>query len=502
MTLRRAANPRAYLFLFLGIALILFLIHAPHLTLPYFWDELGQFVPAALDIYHDAAWVPHSTVPNAHAPGVMAYLAGVWKIFGYSIPATRSAMLLLASLGILFSFLLAILLCRSLTGATAFAPLLLLLVDPLFYMQSMLAQLDMPAMLFTVLALLLFLENQHKSAALACIALVLAKETGALVPLVLGATLLLERDRAKYAVYYAAPFVVLAGWFFVLWRSTGHVFGDAGFTHYNLGYALHPVRATLCLVRRIYYLCIADFRWLGSIAIFLAWRKSTIYHNRAWKTVWLFIAGHVFMVSVLGGAELERYLLPVIPLVYIAMGAAWTTFRPLWRNVSIAAVAAGLVIGLFFNPPFPFPFENNLAMVDFVQLHRSAAQFLERAYPDKTIYTAWPLTAALRNPAFGYVDRKLTASETSDLRVSTLRAINPAGVDVLVLYSRTWEPSWGVLQAPFVERFLGHFYEYERQMNSAEVEEHFGLVPAERWTQRGQWVEVYAKLTTGGNPGK
>ena len=35
---------------------------------------------------------------------------------------------------------------------------LFLLCDPLFYTQGMMAQLDMPAMLFTVLALLLFFE--------------------------------------------------------------------------------------------------------------------------------------------------------------------------------------------------------------------------------------------------------------------------------------------------------------------------------------------------------
>ena len=109
-----------------------FLTHALFFGLPYFWDELGQFVPAALDIYHDGAWVPHSTVPNAHPPGVMAYLAAVWKIFGYSIAATRGAMLVLAGLTVLVTFLLAIELCRGLTGAPAFVPVLLLLADPLF----------------------------------------------------------------------------------------------------------------------------------------------------------------------------------------------------------------------------------------------------------------------------------------------------------------------------------------------------------------------------------
>ena len=92
------ARSGAYLFFFLSFAVIVVLTHAAHLGLPYFWDELGRFVPAALDIYRDGAWVPHSTVPNAHPPGVMAYLASVWHVAGYSIPVTRSAMLALASL--------------------------------------------------------------------------------------------------------------------------------------------------------------------------------------------------------------------------------------------------------------------------------------------------------------------------------------------------------------------------------------------------------------------
>jgi hypothetical protein len=91
------------------------------------------------------------------------------------------------------------------------------------------------------------------------------------------------------------------------------------------------------------------------------------------------------------------------------------------------------------------------------------------------------------------VEHKLSTAETSDLRYSTLNAIDPKGVDVLVLYSRTWEPKWGVLQRPEVEHFLQHFYDYERQMDADEVRVHFGLLPVKRWTQRGQFIEVYAR---------
>ena len=479
----------ATLFAFSLLALALVLTHAPFVKLPYFWDEMGQFVPAALDIYHDGAWVPHSTVPNAHPPGVMAYLAATWRIFGYSIPATRLAMLLLASLAVVATWLLS----QRLSPAWYFVPVVLLLCDPLFYMQSMMAQLDMPATVFTLLALLLFFQNRHAWAALACVALVLTKETGVLLPLILGGALWLDRPSRRSAAWYALPLPALAVWFFILWRATGQLFGDAGFTHYNIAYALNPVRAAVSLVRRFYYLFLADFRWVGSFAILLAWRRSRIFHARPWKIVWAFIAAHTFLVSVLGGAELERYLLPVIPLLYIAMAAAWSSMPVFAGRLAFAAVSAGLLLGLFVNPPFPFPYENNLAMVDFVDLQRDAARFLERAYPNQAIYTAWPLTQALRDPEFGYVDRKMAVTETSDLRDSTLEAIDPRAVDILVLYSRTWEPDWGVLQWPLVRDFLARYYEYRPQMTAEQVRQRFGLVPIRRWDRGGQWLEVYAR---------
>src|ERR1700727_3180719 len=80
-----------------AFALVVFLAHLPYFGLPYFCDELGQLVPAALDILHDGAWIPHSTVPNAHPPAVMAHRALVWSWGGYSLHPTRLAMPALAA---------------------------------------------------------------------------------------------------------------------------------------------------------------------------------------------------------------------------------------------------------------------------------------------------------------------------------------------------------------------------------------------------------------------
>src|SRR5579859_3718954 len=110
---RLRVRPQSYFLAFGLIAVFLLLAHGPILRLPFYWDESGQFIPASLDLFRAGKWVPVSTIPNIHPPGLMAYLSVIWKIFGFSIPATRVAMLLVAAAGGLASFLLAIELSRS-----------------------------------------------------------------------------------------------------------------------------------------------------------------------------------------------------------------------------------------------------------------------------------------------------------------------------------------------------------------------------------------------------
>src|SRR5437868_15144825 len=89
------------------IFVFIFLLHAPLLQLPYFWDEAGYYVPAARDLLLTGSLIPHTTPSNAHPPLVMAWLALWWKCFGFAPLVTRSAMLVLAAFSLLGVFRLA-----------------------------------------------------------------------------------------------------------------------------------------------------------------------------------------------------------------------------------------------------------------------------------------------------------------------------------------------------------------------------------------------------------
>ncbi|HEX7360394.1 MAG TPA: hypothetical protein VF283_07865 [Bryobacteraceae bacterium] len=483
-------------------ALPLFVIHLPLLHLPFFWDELGQFIPTALDLFRHGAWIAHSTTPNVHPPGVEAYLVLWYGLFGYSIVITRVAMLVLGSFGLLLTFLLAIRLSRGTAGAPAFLPPLLLLASPLFFTQSMMAQLDMPAMVFTLLALLLFLREQYALAAAASVVLVLTKETGLVVPFVFFLALVVQKQW-KRAGYFVAPAAALGLWLIVLHNGTGYWLGNPGFAHYNVAYALHPVHVAFSFVRRFYYLFIAEFRWIGLVALLLALRNRAtrrVFDSPAWRVTIAVAALQIVLVSVLGGAELERYLLPILPLFYIAVGVALSALRTRMSLAATTALAAGLVVCLFWNPPYPFPYEDNLAMVDFVHLQQKAARFAERNLSGKTIATAWPYTSALEHPVYGFVQRPLQAIETNDFHFDSIRAIPASRFDVLIAYTRTWAPKGGAIALPFVRRFLRHFYQWQPEITAPQCAS-LGLDPLVSWRLHGQQITIYFRTHSPASPG-
>ncbi len=253
----------------------------------------------------------------------------------------------------------------------------LLCLSPVFFAQSLMAQLDMPAMLFTTLALWLFLRGRIPAAAIACTALVLVKETGVVAPLVFAVWLAYER-RWRDAAWFLTPVAALGGWIAILYRATGHWTGSPGIRR------LQPVLSIASDALRLQRAAPHLLSVLRQSALDRRFRHSLrLAHQRAfseaatgespepspWRTWWY--------VTALGGATLERYLLPVLPVLYAAMTAGLFLFPEESHGSFVPPpLAAGLIAGIFVNPPYPFPYENNLAFADFVHLQAQAADYL------------------------------------------------------------------------------------------------------------------------------
>ena len=226
----------------------IYLSHWPLLRLPYFWDEAGYYIPAALDFFHTGSLIPHSTLTNAHPPLPSILLAGWWHIGGGAISGTRTFVAMVAAGGLLGSFRLGRVLAGTAVAAIATA---LTAVYPVWFAQSTLAHADIFAAAFTLWALSYYFERYRTECSngrLAAAALLfslaaLAKETAIVTPVVLGlweiARLATERrggeSRASVGWVGAlfAPVLPLAAWYAYHFHATGFVFGNPEFLRYN-----------------------------------------------------------------------------------------------------------------------------------------------------------------------------------------------------------------------------------------------------------------------------
>jgi hypothetical protein len=201
------------------------------------------------------------------------------------------------------------------------------------------------------------------------------------------------------------------------------------------------------------------------------------------------------VVTLLGGAVLDRYMLPVLPILYAAFAVAASAWSRPVRWCVQAAMVTLFVVGWFWNPPVPFPYENNLAMVDFVRLEQQAAGYLEDHAAGQRIATAWPFSDALIKPEFGYVHRPLNLTvRTGGVRMVNLDRLNPKDFDVLVLYSAEWSVKGRLLDIALVRSVVRAFLDPNVTATPDAVRDTLGFVPVLRFDRGGQWIEIYIPM--------
>src|SRR6476660_8758292 len=411
------------------------LVHAPLLRLPFFWDEAGFYVPAAYDLAHAHTLVPTTTIDTGHPPLSAAYLALWFTIGGWKPAVARVVMLLLAALALTNVFLLA----RRLAGTgVAVATTIATTAYPIFFVQSSFAHADIAAAAFTLWGIRLYIERRIWPSQLAFCLAVLSKETAVITPLAFALWGVLQhrddssRSRFQRAAIGLVPVLPLLAWLAYHHHATGRFFGNADFYQYNVTQALNPLRFILALAQRIWHLFgimnMLALTAATAVAMFFppvidSTGDSTVVRPRIAIPVQfqfgLIMLAHLLAFSLLGGALLTRYLLPVYPLV-IMLGMS-TLHRRISRwEWPAALMVIVFVLGLFFDPPYRFAPEDNLTYKGFVDLHFKAAQFLEQHEQNATILTAWPATDELTRPYLGYVKQSFPLVQVQDFTVEEM----------------------------------------------------------------------------------
>jgi len=484
------------------IFLAIVILHLPLLHLPFFWDEAGFYIPAAYDLAHEHSLIPHTTLDTGHPPLSAAYLALWLSLSGWKPAAARIAMLLVAAFVLTNVFLLA----RRLAGVgVAVASTVATAAYPIWFVQSSLTHADLPAAALTLWGIRMAVERRVWTAQVAFSLAVLCKETAAITPMAFALWEIYDsrkealKARLARVATWLTPLLPLLAWLLYHHHATGRFFGGSEFYQYNVTQALNPLRFILAVGLRLWSLFGTMSMLALTAAMIVAMRFPAVVDEGVERRrieipvqlqFALIMLAYVITFSLLGGAMLTRYLLPAYPLVIVI--AMSTLHRRIahWEWPA-AVIVIFFVLALFFDPPYRIAPEDNLTYRDFVDLHVSAAHFLEEHERDSTVLTAWPAQDELTKPYLGYVSRPFRVIPVRDFTAEEVfRAGRMRGqYQVAYLFSTKYDSAtW--FRPEFWEKLNRRFFDYHQDLPPQVAAELLGGKIVFLNRSKAEWVAV------------
>lgn len=487
-------------FTFAGILIA----HWPLLRLPYYWDEAGYYIPAAFDFFRTGDLIPFSTLSNGHPPLPSIYLAVCWKVFGFSSFVTRTAMCAIAAIALTGVWRIAL----TVSGrfSIALATLVLTAIYPIFFAQSSLAHADLFAAAATLWALAFFVDGQRMWLTTLCFSIAaLSKETAIVSPLALAAwqgwhaTRKPGYQKARSAALLVTPILPLTLWYLYHWHRTGFIFGNPQYFRYNATANLAPLRVLVALWHRTNQITLHMNLFvpvlLALACLFLdpmpeldGSPQSSI--SRKDRSIFfVLILANVAFFSVLGGALLTRYLLPLYPLVILLCVQTFRLHLKRWTwFVTFSGVA--FIAALFVNPPYRFAPEDNLSYSNVVRLQQDAIAQIIRHYPHEAVLTAWPASDELAKPELGYVTDPIRVIPIDNFSFGQIQraARSSEPFTVGLVFSTKYTSIWKVSR--FSEKMDARFFGFHYDL-SPTVIAHL-LDGQVVWSEHrnGEWVAV------------
>jgi hypothetical protein len=201
---------------------------------------------------------------------------------------------------------------------------------------------------------------------------------------------------------------------------------------------------------------------------------------------------YVVAMALIGGAVLARYMLPAVPLVII-VGVSTLRRRLRYWTAAVAVIALAFVAAWFWNPPYGFSPEDNLAYRDYVVLHEDGERFLEARYPMAHVLTAWPASDELARPWLGYTTRPVQVVRIEDFSLEEVLSAAEfrTHFEVAFVFSTKYEPP-----RPLLDRWKTwddlkrKFFGFHRDLPPAAIAHILGGRVVFSGERKGQWVAV------------
>jgi len=204
------------------------------------------------------------------------------------------------------------------------------------------------------------------------------------------------------------------------------------------------------------------------------------------------ILAYVVALSVLGGAVLARYLLPVWPLVILIFVSTLRRRLRHWVWCVVGACAA-FIFALFATPPYRISPEDTLLYRAYILLHEQFETEVARHYSRARVLTAWPASDEITKPYLGYVAQPLNVVQIKNFSEAEIQKAAQATdqFDIGFLFTTKWQPPrplWTTV--PFGEAIQKRFFDYHEDLTPERAAALLGGRVIRYENRNNEWVAI------------
>ncbi len=306
-----------------------------------------------------------------------------------------------------------------------------------------------------------------------------------------------------WAIALSMPLPVLGAWFGYHYLQTGLIFGNPVYLRYNATDNFTLTHITYALRIRFVHLFWQRYIWvplaLAAACFLLPPKANEEDPNHALglprslvTAIGILVAANLLAFSVLGGALLTRYLLPVYPLLLLVCIAVWKDRLTHWPWLG-ALTAAAFVPALWLNPSTFFAPEDNLTYRNMIVVQQRAINFLNAHYPDATVLTAWPVSADLFRPELGYSGHTYRVVSLENFTGAELAkaAQRPGDYDTALVFTTHYtSPAFRAFLQTHPTSWRGRRYAADLDLSPAQIARTLGGEVVWHDELYGEWAAV------------
>jgi len=414
------------------IILVLFILaKLPAMQLPYFWDELGVYSRAGLYLHDNGLGLLPKNLPPELSRGhplLFSFIHGCgYFIFGDGVVGGHITGLIIALFLLLSIYKIAY---YHFDQKTALLSVMLVIVQPVFFAQSILVLPEICLALFMLWAIHYWSIRQYGWYALMSTAAILIKETAIIIPVVvISASIinwLVQRPRKNMGFQWKqllvlTPFLIF-GLFLIIQRQQN-------------GWYLFPLHGDNVdfKIKKIveFGIDFMSFTFIEQgrivllvagliVTILILYKKLWHYHRFIVYLIMLFVGGILFSSL---NFFMNRYLVfAIIPLIMVfahLLITAVATYR--WLYVFVPLVFFAGMISMYGYELYPvsdetmsmeakFHYDEDMSYIYFLDAQIEAVNFVnEKANNTTQFFVNFPLVFAFNEPRFGFPVSKTKA---------------------------------------------------------------------------------------------